>query len=166
MSTRCSWLRMPSDTHTDRHCWGHSGAAPIWACLGWAGGQSLHRGALGRVAQDGRVGLGVWNGGTFIAQCVWGPGTPPSRSPTTGDPRPENPPSPGAGPRSLPVRRTPCILLQDDMEGSGNVFWSTARGADGLQVSAGAGLGQLGDGTSWGQGVPGTGLWWAPGAAL
>ena len=45
------------------------------------------------------------------------------------------------------------------MEGSGNVFWSTARGADGLQVSAGAELGQLGDGTSWGQGVPGAGLW-------
>lgn len=55
--------------------------------------------------------------------------------------------------------KTPCILLQDDMEGSGNVFWSTARGADGLQVSAGAELGQLGGGASWGQGVPGAGLW-------
>lgn len=52
------------------------------------------------VAQDRRVGLRVWNGGTFIAQHVWGPGTPPSRSPTTGDPppHPEKPPSPGVHP--------------------------------------------------------------------
>lgn len=45
VSTRCSWLRMPSDTHTDRHCWGHSGAAPIWACLGWAGGAESSQGS-------------------------------------------------------------------------------------------------------------------------
>ena len=41
------------------------------------------------------------------------------------------------------------------MEGSGSPLWSTARGADGLQVSTRVGLGQLGDGTSWGQGTPG-----------